>query len=149
MVDRAVHHNSSLLPILFFILASFVEWPLVAIQLFVELILWTCWASEPSASTPSVPFLTLQVWPDWPVDLARFYKEVATSSSFQFVNLGEKNGLKYIQRWPSNPNPSAKPIYVRQHLYSAMIITGLPMLVNPVLMYFPSHCPWASTEAHN
>ena len=121
-MDTALHNNSSLLPILFVILASFVERPVVDVGLFVELTLWAGWASESSTSASNEPFLRpfiiLQVRPYPPVELSGD-KEVAISCSFQLKNLGE-----------------IKLMFIAQ-----MIITSLPMLTSPVLLYSPSHSP--------
>ena len=58
-MDGAVHNNPSLLPILFLILSSLVECPIVAIFV-VGLILWVGHTSGPIASAP-VPYPTLKI----------------------------------------------------------------------------------------
>ena len=89
-MDGAADNNSSLLKILFVILSSFVEQPVVGVTPFVELTLWSGRASEPCTSAYYEPLLTLQIRPYSPVGLARFETEVAISSSFKFENLREK-----------------------------------------------------------
>ena len=96
-MDCALHNNSSLPPILFAIVASFVELPIVDVviysaivdvfRVFAELILWTGRASESCTAAPYEPLLTLQIGAYCPVDFARFDKEVAISLAFQFENL--------------------------------------------------------------
>ena len=118
-MDDAPHNNSFLLEIIFIILANFVERPVVDVQPFAELTLWSGRASEPCTSASNEPLLTLQIREYCPVELARFDKEVAISCSFQLKNLGE-----------------IKLMFIAQ-----MIITSLPMLTSPVLLYSPSHSP--------
>ena len=99
IMDGAVYNNSSLLPIFFFILSSLVEWPVTAIA--------PGCTFEPSTCTLNVhaPFLTIQIWPYrpwWWCHHARFDKEVAVSISFQFENLGKKEGWWYINHYLSD-----------------------------------------------
>ena len=61
IMEGAAHNNSSLLPIFFAILSSFVEWPVVTIKPFAELTLWTGRASEPCTAASDEPFLTGQI----------------------------------------------------------------------------------------
>ena len=122
-MDDALDNNSSLLPILLVILSSFVELPVVDVKSFSELTLWSGWALESCTSASYEPLPTLQTRPYSPGDRARFDEEVAISSSFKFENLREKNqGSQHIKM-----------------INHQMIITGLPMLTSPVLLYSPSH----------
>ena len=89
-MDGALHNNSSFIEILFTILSSFVEFPVFVAKLFVDLSLWTGWASEPCTSAPNEPLPTFQIRPYSPVDLSGFDKEVAIIVSFQFENLREQ-----------------------------------------------------------
>ena len=59
IMDFALDNNSSLLPILLVILASFVQRPVVDVKPFAELTLWTGRASEPCTAAPNKPFLAL------------------------------------------------------------------------------------------
>ena len=86
-MDRAPDNYSSLHPILSGILSSFVERPVVGIKSSAELTLWTGGASEPCTAAANEPLFTGQIWPYWPVDFARFDKEVAISWVIQFENL--------------------------------------------------------------
>ena len=122
-MDSAANNNSSLLPILLLILSSFVELPVALIEAFVELTLWSGRTSESSTSADNEFFLSIQIrayCPAAPID-----KEVAISSSFQLENLGARK----------------TEVHNIQIIIDQMIITSLPWLTSPLLLYSPSHSP--------
>ena len=93
-MDGAPHQNSSRLKVLFVILSSIVESPVLDVILFVELTLWAGRASEPCAAAHNEPSLAIKVRPYCPVAPARFNKEEAARSSLLFEDLRE-NKLRF------------------------------------------------------
>ena len=98
IMGGAGYNNSSFLKILLVILSSFVELPVVGVKPFVELTLWTGWASEPCTAAHNEPLLTVQIWAYCPVGWVKVRdKEVAISWAFQFENLWKQRCLKMYQ----------------------------------------------------
>ena len=93
VMDGAPDHYSSLHPILLVILSSFVERPVVGAKSSAELTLRTGGALEPCTAAANEPLFTGQIWPYWPVDFARFDKEVANKRAFQFENLWQNKDV--------------------------------------------------------
>ena len=72
--DATTHYNSTFFKITTFTVSILVELPVLSVEIFVELTLRTCRASEPIGAASYVPFVAAQVWTDRPVDKAKFHE---------------------------------------------------------------------------
>ena len=86
-MNGAMHIDSSFLPIWLRILSSFVKGPFLVAEHIVYLVSQVSRTWLPAASTHDVVSLSLQWWPDAPVQCARFQKQIAINGAIQFEHL--------------------------------------------------------------